>query len=59
MAATAADTIVVNGTNGNDVITVANDNGVVTVSGLAAEVKIADFEATRPARRSTAWAATT
>ena len=36
-AATAqADTVIVNGTAGDDVITVANDNGVVTVSGLAA-----------------------
>ena len=31
-----ADTVIVNGTNGDDVITVAGDNGVVTVSGLAA-----------------------
>src|SRR6185312_9981002 len=30
----AADTIVINGTNGNDAITVTNNNGVVTISGL-------------------------
>ena len=30
-----ADTIVINATNGDDVITVTNNNGVVTVSGLA------------------------
>src|SRR5262249_46575774 len=31
------DTIVINGTAGDDVITVTNNNGVVTVSGLAAD----------------------
>jgi Ca2+-binding RTX toxin-like protein len=40
-----ADTIVLNGTNGNDRITVTNNNGVVTVSGLAEEVTISGFEA--------------
>ena len=30
----SADTVIVNGTNGNDVISVADDNGVITVSGL-------------------------
>jgi Ca2+-binding RTX toxin-like protein len=40
-----ADTIIINGTNGNDVITVTNNNGVVTISGLAAEVTISGFEA--------------
>ena len=41
----AADTIVINGTNGNDAITVTNNNGVVTISGLAEEVTISNFEA--------------
>ncbi|HET9817032.1 MAG TPA: calcium-binding protein, partial [Xanthobacteraceae bacterium] len=41
----AADTIVINGTNGNDVITVTNNNGVVTISGLAEKVTISNFEA--------------
>jgi len=40
-----ADTIVINGTNGNDVITVTDNNGVVTVSGLATDVTITGFEA--------------
>src|SRR5258706_15938568 len=34
------DTIVINATQGADAITVTNSNGVVTVSGLAAEVTI-------------------
>jgi Ca2+-binding RTX toxin-like protein len=42
----AVDTIVINATNGNDVISVANNNGLVTVTGLAATVTIANFEAT-------------
>jgi Ca2+-binding RTX toxin-like protein len=41
----AADTIVINATNGNDAITVTNNNGVVTISGLAEEVTITNFEA--------------
>jgi Ca2+-binding RTX toxin-like protein len=41
----ASDTVVINATNGDDVITVANNNGVVTVSGLHTEVTISDFEA--------------
>lgn len=40
------DTIVINATNGSDVISIVNNNGVVTVSGLAATVTIANFEAT-------------
>ena len=40
------DTIVINATNGSDAITVSNNNGMVTVSGLAAEVTISGFEAT-------------
>jgi Ca2+-binding RTX toxin-like protein len=40
------DTIVINATNGDDVVTISSNNGVVTVSGLAAEVTISDFEAT-------------
>jgi Ca2+-binding RTX toxin-like protein len=40
-----ADTVVLNATNGNDRIIVANNNGVVTVSGLAAKVTISNFDA--------------
>jgi Ca2+-binding RTX toxin-like protein len=40
------DTVIINGTNGADAITVVNNNGVVTVSGLAADVTISGFEAT-------------
>jgi Ca2+-binding RTX toxin-like protein len=39
------DTIVINATNNADAITVANTNGVITVSGLAAEVTISNFDA--------------
>jgi Ca2+-binding RTX toxin-like protein len=42
----AVDTVVVNGTAGNDVITVVNNNGVVTVTGLSETVTITGFEAT-------------
>ena len=42
----AADTIVINGTSGDDVITVVNNNGVVTVSGLGADITISNFDAT-------------
>jgi len=38
------DTVVINGTAGNDVITVANNNGVVTVTGLSEEVTIKNFD---------------
>src|SRR5262249_30165747 len=38
------DTIVINGTSGNDVITVVNNNGVITISGLAEEVTISHFD---------------
>jgi Ca2+-binding RTX toxin-like protein len=40
-----ADTVVINATSGDDAITVTNNNGVVTISGLAEEVTISDFEA--------------
>jgi Ca2+-binding RTX toxin-like protein len=39
------DTVVVNGTAGNDFITVANNNGVVTVTGLSEDVTIKNFDA--------------
>jgi Ca2+-binding RTX toxin-like protein len=42
----ASDTIVINGTKGDDVITVVNNNGVIKVSGLGADVIISGFEAT-------------
>jgi len=41
----AADTVVINGTDASDVITVTNNNGVVTVTGLAETVTIKNFEA--------------
>ena len=40
----AADTIVINATNGNDVINISESNGVVTVSGLGEDVTITGFE---------------
>ena len=40
-----ADTIVINATTGDDVIVITNDNGVIKVLGLAAEVTITGFEA--------------
>jgi Ca2+-binding RTX toxin-like protein len=40
------DTVVLNATNHNDVISVVNDNGVITVKGLASDVTISGFEAT-------------
>jgi Ca2+-binding RTX toxin-like protein len=40
----AGDTVVLNATNGDDVITVTTNNGVVTVSGLGADVTISNFD---------------
>ncbi|AMN44277.1 beta strand repeat-containing protein [Rhodoplanes sp. Z2-YC6860] len=40
----AADTVVINATNGDDAIVVTNNNGVVTVSGLATTVTISNFD---------------
>ena len=40
-----ADTVVINGTNGDDVINLTENNGVVTVSGLATDVTITGFDA--------------
>jgi Ca2+-binding RTX toxin-like protein len=40
------DTIVINGTGGDDVITLTENNGVLTVSGLATTVTITNFEST-------------
>jgi Ca2+-binding RTX toxin-like protein len=42
----AVDTVVINATDGNDVITIVNDDGVIRVLGLASEVTISNFEAT-------------
>ncbi|HEY2424416.1 MAG TPA: calcium-binding protein [Pseudolabrys sp.] len=39
-----ADTIVLNATEGDDAITVTSNNGVVTVTGLAKEVTISNFD---------------
>jgi Ca2+-binding RTX toxin-like protein len=44
-ADSASDTVVLNATNADDVITVTNNNGVVTVAGLPQEVTISNFEA--------------
>ena len=41
----ASDTVVLNATNGDDAITITNNNGVVTVTGLASEVTISNFDA--------------
>ncbi|MEH2568648.1 beta strand repeat-containing protein [Bradyrhizobium sp. AZCC 2289] len=41
----SADTIVINATNGDDVINITENNGVITVSGLATDVTIAGFDA--------------
>src|SRR5919204_367644 len=41
----APDKITINATNSDDVILVSNNNGVVTVSGLATQVTITGFEA--------------
>jgi Ca2+-binding RTX toxin-like protein len=38
----AADTVTINATSGNDVITVTEHDGIITVSGLGNEVNIAD-----------------
>jgi Ca2+-binding RTX toxin-like protein len=40
------DTVVINATSGADAITVTDDNGVVTVSGLGADIRITGFDAT-------------
>jgi Ca2+-binding RTX toxin-like protein len=40
----ASDTVVINATNGDDVINITENNGVVTVSGLAEDVTITGFE---------------
>jgi Ca2+-binding RTX toxin-like protein len=39
------DTVVINATNGNDVISLTRNNGVVTVSGLGEDVTIRGFDA--------------
>jgi Ca2+-binding RTX toxin-like protein len=41
----AADTIIIDGTNGDDVVLVFGDDGSVTVLGLGAQVNITGFEA--------------
>jgi Ca2+-binding RTX toxin-like protein len=40
----AADTIIINATNGSDVINISESNGVITVSGLGEDVTIRGFE---------------
>ncbi|MGY8667411.1 calcium-binding protein [Bradyrhizobium sp. UFLA05-109] len=39
------DTVVINATSGDDVINIVDNNGVVTISGLAENVTISDFNA--------------
>jgi Ca2+-binding RTX toxin-like protein len=41
----ASDTVVLNATNGDDAITIVNNNGVVTVSGLGEDITISNFDA--------------
>ena len=41
-----SDTVVINATGGNDAISVADNNGVVTVTGLSTTVTITGFDAT-------------
>jgi Ca2+-binding RTX toxin-like protein len=41
----ASDTVVLNATNGDDAITIVNNNGVVTVSGLGEDITLSNFEA--------------
>lgn len=41
----AADTIIIDGTNGDDVITVSNSNGSIVISGLGADIVISNAEA--------------
>jgi Ca2+-binding RTX toxin-like protein len=40
-----ADTVTINGTSGDDVINITENNGVITVSGLATDVTITGFDA--------------
>ncbi len=40
-----ADTVVINATNASDTINVVSNNGVVTVTGLASDVTISNFDA--------------
>ena len=40
------DTVIINATNGDDAITITNNNGMVTVSGLATETTITNFDPT-------------
>ena len=41
----AADTIIINATNGDDVVLVVGDSGSVSVLGLATQINITGFEA--------------
>lgn len=43
----AADTVIINGTAGDDVIVVAGDANGITVFGLAAQINIAHFESAK------------
>ena len=43
--AATSHTVVVNATNGNDVINIIDNNGVVTITGLAEDLTISDFNA--------------
>jgi Ca2+-binding RTX toxin-like protein len=40
-----ADTVTINATNGDDAIVITNNNGVVTITGLAEAVTISNFDA--------------
>ena len=49
------DTVVINATAGDDAITISENNGVVTVSGLATDVTITGFDATDQDRHQWPW----
>ncbi len=54
-----ADTVIVNGTNGDDIINVFGAGTSVSVLGLSARVNIANAEGANDRSSSTHWAATT
>ena len=46
LATAQPDTVTINATSGNDVITIVGDAGGISILGLAAQVNIAGFETT-------------
>ena len=53
------DTVITNGTAGNDAIKVALVGGAVSITGLSAQVTVARASRFRSGSRSTRWTATT